>query len=79
MQHRIDQHAFGGDIVSGLAVAPVNVRQSVSREAGAMLTINGGGIQPDTLLAEDKEIASFPIELQESDIEVLDIMQVFEG
>ncbi len=46
---------------------------------GVPTPITYAGPQPQELLAEDREIAAFPIPVQAEDITILDISQVFQG
>ncbi|HVS13513.1 MAG TPA: pitrilysin family protein [Thermoanaerobaculia bacterium] len=47
--------------------------------AGEKTLISYAGEQPPEILAEDQEIATFPIPVKEEDVEILDILEVFEG
>ncbi len=47
--------------------------------SGEPTPITYAGEQPEEILAEDREIAAFPIPVTEDDIEILDILQVFES
>jgi zinc protease len=47
--------------------------------SGQATLIDYNADQPAELLAEDQEIGSFPIPLEEGDITILDISEVFEG
>lgn len=47
--------------------------------SGESTPISYAGEQPDALLREDEEIASYPIPVQEEDIRVMGIMEVFES
>lgn len=47
--------------------------------SGEKTLISYSGEQPPEILAEDQEIATYPISVKEEDIEILDILEVFEG
>ncbi len=47
--------------------------------SGEPTPIEYAGTQPDHVLAEDREIASYPIPVTEADITILQIEEVFEG
>ena len=47
--------------------------------SGEPSPITYSGEQPDEVLAEDREIASFPISVSAEDIQIIDIMEVFEA
>jgi zinc protease len=47
--------------------------------SGEKTLISYAGEQPPEILAEDQEIAVFPIPVKEEDVEILDILEVFEG
>jgi zinc protease len=47
--------------------------------SGEKTLISYAGPQPPEILAEDEEIGTYPIAVDEEDIEILDILQVFEG